>query len=63
MKLIQIKRKTRSEKRYTPRMGMMTAKVTYVKKSILGISIKTLYKYRNTYYGEVKDCRDCNLAS
>ena len=36
--------------------------VTYIKKAILGIPVRTLYKYRQTYYGEVKDCETCNLA-
>lgn len=63
MKLIQIKRKTRTEKRYAPKMGIVTAKVTYIKKIILGFPVKTLHKYRETYYGEVKDCADCNLTS
>ncbi|QIJ89309.1 hypothetical protein C7H62_1500 [Mesoflavibacter sp. HG96] len=43
-------------------MGKLTAKVTYIKKHLLGIPFKTLHKYRETYYGEVKDCIDCNLA-
>ena len=63
MKLIQVKRKTRTEKRYAPEMGIITAKVTYIKKIVLGFPVKTLHKYRETYYGEVKDCDDCNLAA
>ena len=62
MKLIDISRKTRNEKRYTRQMGMFYTKVTYIKKRILGIPVKTLHKYRNTYYGEVKDCGQCILA-
>jgi hypothetical protein len=27
----------------------------------LGLPIKTLHKYRETYYGEVKNCDDCML--
>jgi hypothetical protein len=61
MKLVRIKRKTRSEKRYTPKMGRLTTKVTYIKKYVAGIPVKTLYKYRETYYGEVKDCEACQL--
>lgn len=41
---------------------MMKAKVTYIKKTVMGIPVKTLHKYRETYYGEVKDCNDCNMA-
>lgn len=62
MKLVQISRKTRLERRYTIKMGMMKAKVTYIKKTVMGIPVKTLHKYRETYYGEVKDCNDCNMA-
>ena len=62
MKLIDISRKTRNEKRYTRQLGMFYTKVTYIKKRILGIPVKTLHKYRNTYYGEVKDCGQCILA-
>lgn len=42
-------------------MGMLNAKVTSIKKYFLGFPIKTLYNYRETYYGKVKDCNDCNL--
>lgn len=62
MKLISIKRETKPEARYTPKMGSMMTKVTYIKKQFLSIPYKTLHKYRQTYYGEVKDCEDCNLA-
>ncbi len=61
MKLVQVKRRTRSEKRYSPRMGKLTTKVTYIKKYVAGIPVKTLHKYRETYYGEVKDCDACQL--
>jgi len=62
MKLMDISRKTKNEKRYTHKMGMLYTRVTYVKKRVVGIPIKTLHKYRNTYYGEVKDCEQCVLA-
>ena len=62
MKLISIRRETKPEERFTPKMGLFQTKVTYIKKQFLNIPIKTLYKYRETYYGEVKDCEDCNLA-
>jgi hypothetical protein len=61
MKLVQIKRRTRSEKRYSPKMGRLTTKVTYIKKYVAGVPVKTLHKYRETYYGEVKDCEACQL--
>lgn len=61
MKIIDIKRKTKTEKRFNSKMGELTTKVTYIKKRVLGIPIKTLHKYRETYYGEIKDCDDCML--
>lgn len=61
MKIIEIKRKTKTEKRYSKKMGELTTRVTYVKKYFLGLPVKTLHKYRETYYGEVKDCNDCIL--
>ena len=62
MKLIRIKRNTRNEKRYNSRMGILYTRVTYIKEVVLGIPIRTLHKYRETYYGEIKDCSECNLA-
>lgn len=62
MKLISIKRETKLEGRFTPKMGALQTNVTYIKKQFLSFPYKTLYKYRETYYGEVKDCDDCNLA-
>ena len=61
MKIINIKRNTKTEKRYNIKMGELTTKVTYVKTYFLGLPVKTLHKYRETYYGEVKDCDDCTL--
>jgi len=63
MKLIKIKRKTRLEKRFTPKMGKLHTKVTYITKTLFNvIPIKTLHKYRETYYGKIKDCKDCVLS-
>lgn len=61
MKIISVRRKTVVEKRHTIRMGELTTKVTYIKRHLLGLPIKTLHKYRETYYGEVKDSKDCML--
>ena len=61
MKILQVKRKTKYEKRYAIKMGELITKVTYIKMYLLGWPIKTLYKYRETYYGEVKDTKDCAL--
>lgn len=63
MKLISIKRETKQERRFTKKMGRLTTRVTYIKKQFLNIPIKTIHKYRETYYGEVKDCEDCQLSN
>ncbi len=62
MKLISIKRKTKQEGRFSKKMGVLHTNVTYIKKRFLSIPYKTLHKYRDTYYGEVKDCDDCRVA-
>lgn len=62
MKLISIKRETKQEERFSKKMGVLSTKVTYIKKQFLTIPYKTLHKYRETYYGEIKDCEDCRLA-
>ena len=61
MKLIRVSRKTKTEERYSPNMGVLQTKVTYIRKNLLGLPFRTLYKYRETYYGEVKACEDCSL--
>jgi hypothetical protein len=61
MKLLYIKRKTKTEKRYSVMMGELTTKVTYIKRYFMGLPIKTMHKYRETYYGKVKNCDDCIL--
>ena len=43
-------------------MGTLNVPVTYIKKYIFGIPIQTLHKYRETYYGKVKECEDCKLS-
>lgn len=62
MKLISIKRVTKPEIRFTKKMGALSTNVTYIKKFIFNIPIITLHKYRETYYGEVKDCKNISLA-
>jgi hypothetical protein len=59
MKIIDIQRETKTEKRYSRKMGELLIKVTYIKKRFLGLPVKTLHKYRETYYGEMKNCKDC----
>ncbi|SDE85189.1 hypothetical protein [Ulvibacter litoralis] len=63
MNLITVQRKTKKEKRFTQKMGMFTAKVVYIRKTFLSIPFKTLHKYRETYYGEIKDCEHCKLSA
>lgn len=63
MNLIQVKRKTKTEKRHSKKMGKLTTKVTYIKLYFLNLPFKTLHKYRETYYGKVKDCEDCVLSA
>lgn len=62
MKIIKVKRQTKLEKRYSVKMGELTTNVTYIRKYLLGLPVKTLHKYRETYYGIVKDCKDCSLV-
>ncbi|WP_437397189.1 hypothetical protein [Flagellimonas lutimaris] len=63
MKLSKIKRETKYEKRYSVKMGELTTQVTYIRKYIMGLPVRTLHKYRETYYGEVKDCEECNVLA
>jgi len=57
----RFRRKTKTEKRFSVNMGKLTAKVTYIKRYFMGLPIKTMHKYRETYYGKVKNCDDCIL--
>ena len=61
MKFLYIKRKTETEKIHSINMGELITRVTYIKRYLLGLPIKTIHKYRETYYGEVKDYDDCIL--
>lgn len=63
MKLVSVKRQTKSEKRFTEKMGMFTTSVVYIKKTFLKVPFRTVHKYRETYYGKVKDCVDCEISS
>ncbi|MHA7942104.1 hypothetical protein ACJOV8_003415 [Formosa sp. 3Alg 14/1] len=63
MKLITVKRETKNEARFTKKMGVLQIKVTYIKMLFLNIPFKTLHKYRETYYGEIKDCEECLLQA
>ena len=61
MKIIYIKRNTQIEKQSNTIIGELITKVTYIRKYFLGLPIKTLHKYRETYYCEVKNYDDCIL--
>ncbi|HIB49340.1 MAG TPA: hypothetical protein EYN07_08325 [Flavobacteriaceae bacterium] len=63
MKLVSVRRKTKNEKRFSEAMGMLTTKVVYIQKTLLNVPVKTLHKYRETYYGEIKDCDDCRISA
>ncbi len=60
--MMKVIRKTKEERRFSPTMGVLHTRVTYIRKTLAGIPVKTLHAYRGTYYGEVKDCKDCELA-
>lgn len=63
MKLLTVKRRTQTENRFSPSMGRLVTKVTYIRKYFLGMPIKIVHRYRETYYGEVKSCDDCRLTA
>ena len=42
-------------------MGQLGCRVTRIHKTIFGFPFKQLHAYRETYYGEVKSLRDCDL--
>jgi len=59
MKLLRVRRKTK--KGYNSTMGLLTTRVSSIKKYLMGIPIQTLQKNRETYYGEIKSSSDCIL--
>ncbi|GAB4512638.1 MAG: hypothetical protein Tsb004_18790 [Allomuricauda sp.] len=63
MRLSRIKRETKYEKRYSVKMGELTTRVTYIKRYIMGLPVRTLHKYRETYNGKIKDCKECNVLA
>ena len=60
--IIKIKRKTTQESRFHPRMGALSARVTRIQQTLFGFPVRTLYTYRETYHGKIKDLADCNLS-
>lgn len=63
MKLIHVKRKTKTENSYTQKMGILKTNVTRIRRYFLHIPITTLHTYRQTYYGEVKNLDECSLRA
>jgi hypothetical protein len=63
MQFVSVRRKTKKEKRFSRDMGILTTNVVYIQKTLLNIPVKTLHKYRETYYGEVKDCEECSISA
>lgn len=62
IKPISVKRRTKQEARFHPKMGVLSTNVTRIQQTIFGVPIKTLHKYRETYFGEVKDCKECKVS-
>ena len=62
LKPLSIKRRTRQEARFHPKMGALSTNVTRIQQTIFGIPVRTLHKYRETYFGEVKDCKECKVS-
>ncbi|WP_127137189.1 hypothetical protein [Flagellimonas oceanensis] len=63
MRLSRIRRETKYEKRYSLKMGELTTRVTYIKRYFMGLPVRTLHKYRATYNGKIKDCKECNVLA
>ncbi len=60
--ILKVKRKTKKETRTSEKMGCLITDVTRIKLYLFGIiPIKQLYAYRETYYGEVKELKDCDV--
>lgn len=59
--MFKIKRKSKFENRYSPKMGRLVTRVTTIKLYLFGIPIKTYHKFRETYYGEIKEVEACEL--
>lgn len=59
--MFRIRRKSKFENRYHKNMGRLITKVTKIQRTFLGIPIQTIHTYRETYYGEVKDVKNCKL--
>ncbi|PWH81288.1 hypothetical protein DIT68_15660 [Brumimicrobium oceani] len=62
MGLVRIVRKSKLENRYHRNMGTICVQVTRIQKVFMGIPFETVYKYGQTYTGEVKDCEECVIS-
>lgn len=62
LSMINIKRESKYETVYHPNMGRLTVMVTRIYKCIMGFKTKKLYEYRETYFGEVKETKNCVLS-
>lgn len=62
LKPLSVKRRTKQEARFHPKMGALSTNVTRIQQTIYGVPIQTLHKYRETYFGEVKDCKECKVS-
>jgi hypothetical protein len=59
--MLSIKRETKQEAIYGKKMGCLITPVIRIKLCIFGFPFQTLHEYRETYYGEIKDCKNCKL--
>lgn len=62
MKILKVKRKSRYENRYHENMGLLICKVVKIQLLLFNfIPVKTYYQYRETYNGEIKELKNCQL--
>lgn len=60
--ILKVKRKTKKETRMNKKMGCLITDVTRIKLYLFGlIPVKQIKAYRETYYGEIKELKDCDL--
>lgn len=62
-KPFSVKRQTKQEARFHPKMGALSTNVTRIQRTIFGFPVRTLHKYRETYFGEIKDCKECKVSA
>lgn len=60
--ILKVKRKTKRETRMNKKMGCLVVDVTRIKLYLFGIiPIKQIKAYRKTYYGKIKELKNCDL--